>query len=239
MGLLEEIPASWRKLLEAESSSLPWAALEDFLAGERANETVFPPADRIFAALTLTPPESVRVVIVGQDPYHDDGQAHGLAFSVPDKVKIPPSLRNIFKELESDLGIAPPASGDLTAWAEQGVLLLNSVLTVRAHQAASHQKKGWEEITDSLLRSLGKQQEPIVFVLWGAWAQSKAKWIDGSRHLILQSVHPSPLSAHRGFFGSKPFSRANAFLVAAGRGTIDWSAIGTAPEAVQPELEFV
>ena len=237
MGLLEEIPASWRKLLETESSSLPWAALEDFLAGERANETVFPPADRIFAALTLTPPESVRVVIVGQDPYHDDGQAHGLAFSVPDKVKIPPSLRNIFKELEADLGIAPPASGDLTAWAEQGVLLLNSVLTVRAHQAASHQKKGWEEITDSLLRSLGKQQEPIVFVLWGAWAQSKAKWIDGSRHLILQSVHPSPLSAHRGFFGSKPFSRANAFLTAAGRGSIDWNTI--APQAVQPELEFV
>ena len=239
MGLREEIPASWRNLLEAESSALPWAALEDFLAGERrAKETVFPPAERIFAALTLTPPESVRVVIVGQDPYHDDGQAHGLAFSVPEPVKIPPSLRNIFKELESDLGFAPPRSGDLTAWAKQGVLLLNSVLTVRAHEAGSHQGRGWEEVTDALLRYLGKRQEPTVFMLWGAWAQSKAKWIDGSCHLILQSAHPSPLSAYRGFFGSKPFSRANAFLSAAGRGWIDWK-ISAPGEAVQPELELI
>lgn len=206
------------------------AKLEAFLAAERAAHAVFPPAAEVFRALELTPLERVRVLILGQDPYHDEDQAHGLAFSVRPGVKPPPSLVNMFKELETDLGFPRPTTGFLEPWARQGVLLLNTVLTVRAHAAASHQKKGWESFTDAVIRAVAGRDAPAVFVLWGAHAQKKAKLIEEARggeagpdHVVISSVHPSPLSARNGYFGSKPYSRINAALSAMGQEAIDWS----------------
>ena len=224
---LSPLPASWRVALDPVLATPRMRALGGFLSGEEAaGKTIYPPRGSRLAALERTPLDAVRVVILGQDPYHGPGQAHGLAFSVPEGVAIPPSLRNIYKELESDLGIAPAAHGNLSHWAEQGVLLLNTVLTVEAGKAGSHQQRGWEEFTDAAVAAVAAREVPSVFVLWGSHAQKKAARVAGlgpdSPHLVLRSVHPSPLSAYAGFFGSKPFSQANAFLEANGRGAIDW-----------------
>jgi uracil-DNA glycosylase len=183
---------------------------------------VFPPIPDVFNALKYTPYEEVKVFLLGQDPYHDDGQAHGLAFSVRPGIQPPPSLVNIFKELKSDVGCRIPNNGYLVPWAQQGVLLLNAVLTVRAHQPNSHKGQGWEQFTDAVIRAVGEKTDPVVFLLWGAYAQKKIDLIDTTRHVILKAPHPSPLSAKRGFFGSRPFSQANAALRASGRGEIDW-----------------
>lgn len=197
--------------------------LSHFVQQERANAVVFPPADLVFNALRLTPFDEVKVVILGQDPYHNIGQAHGLSFSVPAGIPHPPSLRNIFAELVTDIpGFEVPVSGDLTRWAQQGVLLLNATLTVRAHEAGSHQRRGWEDFTDHIIREISQRLEHVVFILWGSYAQKKAQLVDSSKHLVLRSVHPSPLSVYRGFFGSKPFSQANHYLQANGRQPIDW-----------------
>lgn len=197
--------------------------LSYFVQQERANAVVFPPADLVFNALRLTPFDEVKVVILGQDPYHNIGQAHGLSFSVPAGIPHPPSLRNIFAELVTDIpGFEVPVSGDLTRWAQQGVLLLNATLTVRAHEAGSHQRRGWEDFTDHIIREISQRLEHVVFILWGSYAQKKARLVDSSKHLVLRSVHPSPLSVYRGFFGSKPFSQANHYLQANGRKPIDW-----------------
>lgn len=197
--------------------------LSHFVQQERANAVVFPPADLVFNALRLTPFDEVKVVILGQDPYHNIGQAHGLSFSVPAGIPHPPSLRNIFAELVTDIpGFEVPVSGDLTRWAQQGVLLLNATLTVRAHEAGSHQRRGWEDFTDHIIREISQRLEHVVFILWGSYAQKKAQLVDSSKHLVLRSVHPSPLSVYRGFFGSKPFSQANHYLQANGRKPIDW-----------------
>lgn len=212
----------WNPVLRAELDKPYWSELQGFVAEERSRGAVYPPADDVFAALHLTPLADVKVLILGQDPYHGPGQAHGLCFSVRPGVPVPPSLVNIFTELHSDLGIEAPAGGDLTPWARQGVLLLNTTLTVRAHQAASHQGKGWETFTDQVIRAVDDKPERVVFVLWGAAARRKKDLVDTSRHTIIESPHPSPLSAHRGFFGSRPFSRANEALVAAGREPVDW-----------------
>ncbi|MCB0981155.1 MAG: uracil-DNA glycosylase [Acidimicrobiaceae bacterium] len=212
----------WNPVLRGEFAKPYWQQLQRFVAGERARHTVFPPEPEVFAALHLTPYATTRVVILGQDPYHGPKQAHGLCFSVRPGVAIPPSLANIHKELQADLGIDPPGHGNLDAWARQGVLLLNATLTVRAGQAASHQGKGWETFTDEVLRAVNGKPHPVVFILWGASARRKTSLIDPSRHTIIQSAHPSPLSAHNGFFGSRPFSRTNAALEAAGLDPIDW-----------------
>lgn len=213
----------WKALLEAEFSKPYMAQLKTFLQAEKAaGKRVFPKGADYFRALDLTPPDKVRVVILGQDPYHGEGQAHGLSFSVRPGVRIPPSLVNIYKELESDLGIPPARHGFLEHWAKQGVLLLNAVLTVQMGMAASHQGKGWELFTDAVIRAVNGLPQPVVFILWGAYAQKKAAFVDTSRHLVIKSPHPSPLSAHNGFFGSRPFSRANAFLVSKGYPPIDW-----------------
>jgi len=201
--------------------------LGDWLrAEERAGKEIYPPKGQRFRALELTPLDKVKVVILGQDPYHGPGQAHGLCFSVPEGIKPPPSLRNINKELASDLGITAPDHGNLERWAMQGVLLLNNALTVEAHKAGSHAKRGWEAITDAAARAVARRNEPCVFILWGNHAQGKAARIPqlmvSNQHLVLRSVHPSPLSAHRGFFGSRPFSQTNAFLEANGRGAVNW-----------------
>lgn len=213
---------TWRPILIEETRKLYFQDLQRFVAEQRAQVTVFPPEDEVFAALHLTPIEQVKVLILGQDPYHDDGQAHGLCFSVRPGVAIPPSLLNIFKELRSDLGCTMPNNGYLTPWAKQGVLLLNTALTVQAHQANSHQGKGWETFTDAVIAAVNAKSDPVVFVLWGANARKKLALIDTSRHIVIESPHPSPLSAHRGFFGSRPFSRINAALLAAGKAEIDW-----------------
>ncbi|MCW2949851.1 MAG: ung [Thermoleophilia bacterium] len=199
------------------------ALKQELLAERERGVTVFPPASSIFAAFDRTPFDSVRVVILGQDPYHGPGQATGLAFAVPREARIPPSLRNMYVELESDLGVKPAAHGDLRAWADQGVLLLNTSLTVRANEAASHAGLGWQRLTDAALKALAEQREHVVFLLWGRHAHAKAQFIDPARHLVLKSPHPSPLSAHRGFFGSRPFSRANEYLVEHGATPIDWA----------------
>lgn len=212
----------WNPRLRAEFTKPYWVELQRFVAAEREAGAVYPPPDDVFAALRLTAYAAVKVVILGQDPYHGPDQAHGLAFSVKPPVVPPPSLANIFKELETDLGIARASHGSLISWAEQGVLLLNATLTVRARSAASHQRKGWETFTDQVLRVVNDKPETVVFLLWGSSARKKAKLIDTSRHVVIESPHPSPLSAHRGFFGSRPFSRANAALEAAGRGSINW-----------------
>lgn len=222
MKLFASIPSSWQPHLESEFKLSYIQKLESFLETERATQQVFPPEKDVFRALELTPFDAVKVVILGQDPYHDDGQAHGLAFSVQPGIKPPPSLVNMFKELETDLGIPRPKTGFLEPWARQGVLMLNAVLTVRAHAAGSHQKQGWEKLTDAIIRAVSSKPDRVVFVLWGAYAHKKADLIDVSRHTILKAVHPSPLSARSGFFGSKPFSSINAALLEAGKSEIDW-----------------
>lgn len=212
----------WNPVLKAELSKPYWDELQRFVHDERSRYEVYPPHDEVFAALHLTPHAEVKVLILGQDPYHGPGQAHGLCFSVRPPVPPPPSLQNIFAELETDLGLPPPDHGSLVAWAEQGVLLLNATLTVRAHKAGSHQKKGWETFTDQVIRAVDAKEETVVFVLWGSFARKKKELIDTSRHVVIESAHPSPLSAHRGFFGSRPFSRINEALTAAGRDPIAW-----------------
>lgn len=212
----------WNPLLRDQFELPYWNELQQFVQAERRSHQVFPAHDDVFNALHLTPFARVRAVILGQDPYHGPGQAHGLSFSVRPGVDIPPSLRNIHKELHSDLGVEPPGHGDLERWARNGVLLLNSVLTVRAHNAGSHRNQGWETFTDRVIQTVADKPEPVVFILWGNFARSKASLI-GDHHHVIESPHPSPLSASRGFFDSKPFSRANAALAAAGRDPIDWS----------------
>ena len=213
---------SWKKILAAEFRKDYFTALAAFVEGERRNYTVYPPAGEVFKAFQVTPFEDVRVVILGQDPYHGPGQAHGLAFSVKKGSLLPPSLVNIYKELTADVGFQPPGHGCLLEWAERGVLLLNTVLTVRAHEAGSHQGHGWETLTDAAIRALNDRPTPVVFILWGSHARKKCAFIDDQRHLVLESPHPSPLSAHAGFFGSKPFSSANEGLKLVGLGPVDW-----------------
>jgi uracil-DNA glycosylase len=214
---------SWLEPLQPEFDAPYMAALRAFLVAEReAGKRIFPRGSEWFHALDATPLDEVRVVILGQDPYHGEGQAHGLCFSVQDGVAPPPSLLNIYKEMKTDLGLDPPRHGHLESWARQGVLLLNSVLTVEAGRAASHQGKGWERFTDAVIRQVNSLPRPVVFILWGSYAQKKAAFVDASRHCIIKSAHPSPLSAHNGFFGSRPFSRANAFLIAQGQAPVDW-----------------
>ncbi|HEX2092981.1 MAG TPA: uracil-DNA glycosylase [Longimicrobiaceae bacterium] len=216
------LPASWQAVVGEELEKPYFPKLREFVEEERRNHAVYPPDGEEFTALELTSYEATSVVILGQDPYHGPGQAHGLAFSVRPSVRPPPSLKNIFKELKSDLGCKIPNNGYLVPWAEQGVLLLNTVLTVRAGEPNSHKGKGWEKFTDAVIRKVGHKDEEVVFVLWGAPAGKKIELIDTERHTIVQSVHPSPLSAKRGFFGSKPFSQINAALREAGRPEIDW-----------------
>lgn len=221
----DALPADWQAALTAEFTAPYFATLSQFVSDERLAhpDAIFPAEDQVLNALKLTPLSAVRVFILGQDPYPTRGHAHGLAFSVQPTVKpLPASLRNIVKELESDLGLTKPTSGSLVPWAEQGVLLLNTVLTVREGAANSHQGKGWETFTDAVIRAVSAKQEPVVFILWGKPAQKKEALIDSSRHTVLKSAHPSPLSASTGFFGSRPFTQANAALAAAGRGEIDW-----------------
>jgi uracil-DNA glycosylase len=223
----ETLPESWRPVLEPVLATPEARKLGGWLkAEEGAGKQVFPPRGTRLAALALTPLEAVRCVILGQDPYHGEGQAHGLAFSVQAGVRPPPSLVNIYKELEADLGLPRPQTGDLTPWAKQGVLLLNNTLTVEAGQAGSHAGRGWDAITDVAVAAVAAREEPCVFILWGSHAKKKASRVPAlgraSHHLVLTSAHPSPLSAHNGFFGSRPFSQTNAFLEAHGRGTIDW-----------------
>lgn len=218
-----KLEPGWKAALNEEFAKPYMANLRAFLQDRRGSGArIFPKGSEYFRALDLTPLDKVRVVIIGQDPYHGEGQAHGLSFSVRPGVRIPPSLVNIYKELQADLGMAPAQHGFLEHWAKQGVLLLNAVLTVEMGQAAAHQGKGWELFTDAVIRAVNNQPHPVVFILWGAYAQKKAAFVDTSRHLIIRSAHPSPLSAHNGFFGSRPFSKANAFLEANGRDPIDW-----------------
>ena len=229
-----KLEESWKQALAAEFSAPYMQALRSFLLAEReAGKRIFPKGNEWFRALDLTPLDKVRVVILGQDPYHGEGQAHGLCFSVKPGVRIPPSLVNIYKEIEADLGIKPARHGFLEHWAQQGVLLLNSVLTVEMGRAAAHQGKGWEQFTDAIIRRINDKQEPVVFLLWGSYAQKKAGFVDQSRHLVLKAPHPSPLSAHSGFLGCRHFSKANAFLKAKGLSQIDWAV----PE-VQPASEY-
>jgi len=218
----------WLNPLRGEFDSDYMAALKAFLVAEKAaGKQIFPRGSAWFRALDLTPPGDVRVVILGQDPYHGAGQAHGLCFSVPPGVRPPPSLGNIYKELKADLGVDPPGHGFLEAWAKQGVLLLNSVLTVESARAASHAGRGWEKFTDAVIRLIAARPDPVVFMLWGAYAQKKASFVDsveqGGRHLVLKAAHPSPLSAHNGFLGCRHFSKANAFLESRGLPPIDWA----------------
>ena len=217
-----EIEASWQKRLQPEFEKAYFAQLTDFVRREYAERTIYPPGRLIFNAFNLCPFDRVKVVLLGQDPYHGPGQAQGLCFSVNDGVRFPPSLVNIFKELQSDLGIAPPTSGSLVRWAEQGVFLLNATLTVREHQAGSHQNMGWEKFTDAVIRLLAEEREHLVFILWGGYAQRKGAFIDRAKHLVIASPHPSPLSAYHGFFGTKPFSRTNEYLIANGVEPIKW-----------------
>lgn len=216
------IESSWQQRLQPEFDKPYFEKLTAFVRNEYATKTVYPPGSQIFAAFDACPFDRVKVVILGQDPYHEPHQAHGLCFSVNDHIPFPPSLQNIFKEIESDLGIPVPASGNLTRWALQGVLLLNATLTVEAHRAASHQGKGWETFTDAVIHKLAEEREHLVFILWGAYAQRKGEFIDRNRHLVLQSPHPSPLSAHRGFFGNHHFSQANQYLESHGIEPIQW-----------------
>ena len=217
----ESLPESWRAALADEFAQAYYAKLQTFVADERAQHPVYPPEGDVFNAFELAPFDRVKVLLLGQDPYHGTGQAHGLCFSVRPGVKPPPSLGNIFRELKSDLGCRIPNNGDLVPWAEQGVLLLNAVLTVRAHEANSHKNQGWEQFTDAAIMALNERSEPVVFALWGAYAQKKAKLINPTKHPILTAAHPSPLSAVK-FFGSKPFSKINEALESIGQTPIDW-----------------
>jgi uracil-DNA glycosylase len=216
------VKTDWNPVLRGEFTKPYWPELRAFVAAERARYTVYPPPQEEFAALHLTPYAETRVLILGQDPYHGPRQAHGLCFSVRRGVAIPPSLANIHTELRDDLGLEPPGHGNLEPWAHQGVLLLNATLTVRAGQAASHQGRGWERFTDEVIHTVSAKDHPVVFILWGAYARRKRALVDTSRHTIIESAHPSPLSAHNGFFGSKPFSRTNDALRAAGLDPVDW-----------------
>lgn len=217
-----KIESSWKEQLQHEFEKEYFVRLTEFVHEEYRTKKVFPPAKLIFNAFEHTPFDKVKVVILGQDPYHNDGQAHGLSFSVNEGIPQPPSLVNIFKEIQSDLGISVPVSGNLTRWADQGVLLLNASLTVVAHQANSHQGKGWENFTDAAIRKLSEERDHLVFLLWGSYAQKKALFIDGSKHLVLKAPHPSPLSVYRGFFGCKHFSQANTYLVQTGQTPVQW-----------------
>jgi uracil-DNA glycosylase len=217
-----KIETGWKLKLKEEFEKEYFLKLSEFVKNEYKSKTVYPPGSLIFNAFNLCPFDKVKAVIIGQDPYHGPGQAHGLCFSVKDGVAFPPSLVNIFKEIGQDLGLRRPVSGNLERWAAQGVLLLNATLTVLAHQAGSHQKKGWEEFTDSVICTLNKEKQNIVYFLWGAYAQKKGESIDRSKHLVLESVHPSPLSASRGFFGNKHFSQCNAYLIENGIVPVNW-----------------
>ncbi|MDJ0707279.1 MAG: uracil-DNA glycosylase [Leptolyngbyaceae cyanobacterium MO_188.B28] len=219
-----QLEPSWKAVLEDVFATPNMQALKKFLKAEKAaGKIIYPRGSLIFNAMNSTPFDQVKVVILGQDPYHGPGQAHGLCFSVPEGVALPPSLINIFKEIEQDLGVKLPKHGCLQGWADQGVLLLNSVLTVERHKAASHKGKGWEQFTDAIISALNQQRKNLVFLLWGSYAQQKGKFIDRQRHLVLTSPHPSPLSAHRGFFGNRHFSKANAYLQKNGVEPISWS----------------
>jgi uracil-DNA glycosylase len=224
MGSMKDrLPADWKKVLKDVLASPEFEELEAFVARERREETVYPSEEDLFSAFRLTPYEEVKVLLLGQDPYHGPGQAHGLAFSVQPGVKPPPSLVNIFKELQSDVGAPKPKDGSLLRWAEQGVLLLNAVLTVRQGEANAHARHGWEHFTDAVIQKVSDKPERVVFILWGAYAQKKKPLIDTSKHVILEAQHPSPLSAKKGFFGSHPFSKTNEALKKAGLEPIDWA----------------
>jgi uracil-DNA glycosylase len=220
--MLVDLPLSWHHALASELAQPYFGKLAAFVDAERVQHQVFPPEADVFNALKTTPLEQVNVLLLGQDPYHNDGQAHGLCFSVRPGVQPPPSLVNMFRELRDDLGYPVPNNGYLQYWAEQGVLMLNAVLTVRAHEANSHKGKGWERFTDAVIRNVNEKGDQVVFVLWGNYAQKKLTLIDTTRHVVVQSAHPSPLSARNGFFGSRPFSKINAALEAAGKPVIDW-----------------
>ena len=224
------LAASWKRQLAEEFEKPSFKGLAEFVRGAYVAKTVYPPPKCVFNALDSVAFEDVRVVILGQDPYHGPGQAHGLCFSVPEGVPKPPSLQNIFKEIHQDLGLPIPASGNLEHWAKQGVLLLNATLTVEAGQAGSHQGKGWEEFTDAVIRKLSEEREGLVFLLWGAYAQKKGAHIDRAKHLVLTAPHPSPLSAHNGFFGCRHFSKTNAYLVSKGQPPIAW--VKDAPDEI-------
>ncbi len=217
-----KIEESWKRHLASEFEKDYFIKLTDFVREEYRTTKVYPPGNLIFNAFNLCPFDKVKVVIIGQDPYHGPSQAHGLCFSVNDGVKFPPYLQNIFKEIKSDIGTPIPLTGNLTRWANQGVLLLNATLTVREHQAGSHQKKGWEEFTDAAIRSLAQEREHLVFILWGSYAQKKGAFIDRNKHLVLASAHPSPLSAYNGFFGNRHFSLTNKYLIENGVTPIEW-----------------
>ncbi|HET6245831.1 MAG: uracil-DNA glycosylase [Bacteroidetes bacterium] len=219
----KEIEPGWQKVLKEEFDCLYFRDLMQFVEEESKEHSVYPPFNQIFSAFNKTPFDKTKVVIIGQDPYHGPGQAHGLSFSVFEGIKLPPSLVNIFKEIKNDLGLSVPSKGDLTPWAEQGVLLLNATLTVKAHNAGSHQKKGWETFTDAVIRIISEKRTGVVFLLWGTYAQSKQKLIDTSKHFVLKATHPSPLSAYRGFFGCGHFSKTNEILKKLGLKEIDWS----------------
>lgn len=218
-----KIEPEWAGVLEEVFATEEFSRLADFVRAEYLTKKIFPQPENVFKAFWLTPFSKVKVVILGQDPYHGDGQAHGLCFSVPKGVAIPPSLQNIYKEIESDLGVKKDfGSGNLESWAKQGVFLLNAILTVVAHSPASHQKKGWENFTDAVIKKISNEREGVVFILWGNYARGKKNLIDAGKHLILEAPHPSPLSAYAGFFGSKPFSKANKYLVSRGQAEIIW-----------------
>ena len=220
---MAQVTNDWAPILREEYAKPYYKQLYDFIHREYAERVIYPPAEDIFNALHLTPLSKVKVVIIGQDPYHEPGQAHGLCFSVQKGVDIPPSLQNIYKELHDDVGFEIPDHGCLTPWAEQGVLLLNAVLTVRAHAAASHQNKGWEQFTDAIIRAVNEVNRPVVFLLWGGFARGKRSMLNNPNHLVLEAPHPSPLSAYRGFMGCRHFSQANRFLQEHGEEPVDWS----------------
>lgn len=228
---LSRVHPAWEAVLRQPQALAALARLDAELSRRSAQATIYPPREQVFHALSFAAPADVRVVILGQDPYHGAGEAMGLSFSVPDGVRVPPSLRNIYKELAADVGGGIPAGGDLSHWARQGVLLLNAVLTVEADQAGSHGKLGWQHVSDALIAAVNAQNPGCVFLLWGNWARGKAEQIDRSRHLVLEAAHPSPLSASRGFLGCRHFSQANAWLAARGRGTVAWL-----QDTAQPEL---
>lgn len=217
-----KIENSWKTQLQNEFEKDYFIKLTGYVRDEYKKYRVYPNGSMIFNAFNRCPFDDVRVVILGQDPYHEPGQAHGLCFSVPEGISLPPSLQNIFKEIESDMGYKPYQDGNLERWAKQGVLLLNATLTVRAHQAGSHQNKGWESFTDTVIHKLAEEKSGLVFILWGSYAQKKGSFIDGNKHLVLRSVHPSPLSAYNGFFGNHHFSKTNEWLIARGQKPIDW-----------------